>query len=110
MSSISEQFLKSKDIADLCKVNFCIKKLFIQCITGSCCAHITGGVNIYLYVCVSTLVPVCPACVCLRVIPNQSTRKNHVIRGKASVHWILCCINTQQGAKVPKLNKFSLGP
>ena len=29
MTSTSEKFLKSKDIVDLCKVNFCISKLFI---------------------------------------------------------------------------------
>ena len=44
--------------------------------------HITYGVNIYLYVCVSLLVPVCPVCVSLCVISNQSTSKNHVIRVK----------------------------
>ena len=31
---------------DLCKVNFCISKLFIQCNTSRCCVHVTGGVNI----------------------------------------------------------------
>ena len=41
--------------------------------------HITGGANIYLFVCVSLLIPVCPVCVCLCVISNQSTSKNHVI-------------------------------
>ena len=42
--------LKSKDIQDLCKMNFFISKLFIQCDTGSCCVHVTGGVNIYLQI------------------------------------------------------------
>ena len=55
--------LKSKDIVALCKVYFCISKLFIQCNTGSYCVHIVGGVNIYLYVCVNLLVSVCPVCI-----------------------------------------------
>ena len=37
-------------VADLSKVNFCISSLSIQCNTGSCCVHVTGGVNIYLCV------------------------------------------------------------
>ena len=64
MTSISEYFLNNKDIVDLCIVNFYVRKLFIQCNTGSRCAHITGGVNTYLYMCLSILVLVCPACVC----------------------------------------------
>ena len=47
-------------------INFCISKLFIQCDTRSCCVHITGGVNIYLYVSVSLLV-LCVLCVYLCV-------------------------------------------
>ena len=39
--------------------------LFIQCNIGSCCMHVTGGVNIYLYMYVSVLVLVCLVCVCL---------------------------------------------
>ena len=53
MTSTNEQFLKSKYIVKLCKVNFCISKLL----------HITESVNIYLCVCVSLLTPVCSACV-----------------------------------------------
>ena len=40
MTSVSENYLESKDIVDLCKVIFCIN---IQCNTGSCCVHITCG-------------------------------------------------------------------
>ena len=43
------------------QVNFWIRKLFIQCNTGSCCAHITGGVSIYL--CVCNYVGPCMSCV-----------------------------------------------
>ena len=56
----SGQFLKSKDIVHLCKVNFCISKLFTECNTVSCCVLMTGGANMYLYVHLSLLVPVCP--------------------------------------------------
>ena len=39
-------FFKSKDIADLCKVNFCISNSFIQFNRGSCCVQIASIVNI----------------------------------------------------------------
>lgn len=55
--------LKSKDIEDLGKVNFCINGLFIQCNIVSYCVHITGGVNRYGYVFVSLLIPVYLVCV-----------------------------------------------
>ena len=70
---------------NLCKINFCISKLFIQCNRFSCCVHITGGVNIYSYI-----VPVYHACVF--VISNQSISKNHGICVKRSVNLIPCCI------------------
>ena len=57
--------LSCKDIVNFCKVNFFIKKLFIQCNTGSCSAHISGDVSVYLYVSVNILVSACPVCVCL---------------------------------------------
>ena len=50
ITSTSEQLLKSTDIVDHCRVNFCISKLLIQCNTGSCCVLITGPVDIDLYV------------------------------------------------------------
>ena len=48
------------------QVNFWIRKLFIQCNTGSCCAHITDGVSIYLCLCkyVGPCMP-CVLCLCL---------------------------------------------
>ena len=52
VTSTSEQVLKSKDIVKLCKVNFDISKLFIQCNTDNCCEHITGVMLIYIYMCV----------------------------------------------------------
>ena len=61
--------LKNKDIANLFKLNFCVSNLFIQSNTGSYCMHITGSVNISLYMCVSLLVlcalyaSVCDVCV-----------------------------------------------
>ena len=58
-------YLKSKDIVDLCKVNFCISKLSIQCYRGSGCVLVTVGVNIYLYVSVGLFVPVCPISACV---------------------------------------------
>ena len=50
---------------------------FNQCKRSSCCEHITGVVNIYLYECVSLLAPECAVCVCVFVcvILNQSTSK-----------------------------------
>ena len=44
---------------ELCKVNLDIGKLLIQCNRNCCCEHVTGGVNICLYGCVSVLTPVC---------------------------------------------------
>ena len=56
----SEYFL---NIVDLCIVNLCVRKVFSQCNTARCCVHITRDVNIYLYMYVSKLVPVCLLCV-----------------------------------------------
>ena len=87
-----KMFLQSNDILDLCKVNFCIRKLIIHCNAGSCCVYITGGVNIYLYVCKSIGPSVSCVCLSLCVISNQSTSINHVIRVKPSVKLMSCCI------------------
>ena len=58
---------------------FDISEVFIHCNKGSCCEHITGGVNIYLYGCVSLLAPECVVYLCVFVfvcvISNQSTSK-----------------------------------
>ena len=70
-TATNEDFLKSKDIVDLCKDIFSISKLFIQCNTGYYCVHITGGVDIYLYVYVS----LCPACVCVYNIKLEHWQK-----------------------------------
>ena len=35
LTSVSDLILKSKDVAELCKVNFYISELFIQCIVYS---------------------------------------------------------------------------
>ena len=69
-------------VNDLCKVNFYIRKRFIQYNTGSCFVHIAGC---YIYKCVSILVPVCSECACQCVTSNQSTTKNHVVCIKPSV-------------------------
>ena len=92
ISSTSEYFLNSKDIVDLCIVNFCARKLFIQCNTGNCCAHITRGVKRYSYVC--KYIGPCAFCVCLSVfaVSNHIDSKNHVIHIKLVVNLKLCCI------------------
>ena len=62
----------------LWKVNFWyhwIIHLIIACNKGSCCEHITGGANIYLYGCVSLMASECAVCVYVCVISNQSTSK-----------------------------------
>ena len=60
---------------------------FIQCNKGSHCEHVTGGVNIYLYVCVSLLV-----------------------RAKSSVNLMPCCLLHTTYNKVllvlTRFNKF----
>ena len=48
--------------------------------TESCCEHITGGTNVYLYRCVSLLAPGCAVCLCLCMclMSSQSaSRKQH---------------------------------
>ena len=67
------KFLKSKDIVDICKVNFDINNLFIQCNINSSCKHITSDVNTYLYVCVKQCI--CCVSLCICVISNGSTCK-----------------------------------
>ena len=89
MTFTREQFLKRKDIKErkfLISVNYSV----IKCNKGSCCEPITGCVNIYLYGCVSLLVPECAVCVpvFLCVISNQGTsKKPHYLSD-------LCKLNT----------------
>ena len=74
-----------------------VSGLFIHCNTDNCYDHITSGANIYLYECVSLLVPGCAACifvgvcVCMCVISNQITNKNPII-SQISVDLTPCCI------------------
>ena len=64
VTSVSQQFLKNKDIVNLCII-FDISR-----------HHIIGGVKIYL--CVILLVPVCTMSVFVCVMPSQSASKSHV--------------------------------
>ena len=82
--------LKSKDIEDLGKVNFCINGLFIQCNIVSYCVHTTGGVNRYGYVFVSLCI-LCVFEMCVCDIKSEYS-KNHIIRVKPSVNFMPCCI------------------
>ena len=101
--------MKSKDFADLCKVNFCINKIFIECYTGSCCVHITGGVNTYLHMCASywSLYVLCVFdC---EWLSNHSTIKNHVIHALSLMPcWhskVLTVLKYQDS--VPTIHKLS---
>ena len=91
ITSNSEQFCKSKDIVDLCKINFCIIKLFIQCNKGSCCVHITGGVNVYSHVRISLLNFECTVCVCLCVW-FQVRVLVKTIWSVSNIRMMLCCM------------------
>ena len=97
--------MKRKDIVES-KI-FDISELFIQCNKGSCCVHITGGVNICLHGCVSFLgrecgVSLCVCmcvcvCVCVRDIKSEYKQK------------ITCQISANlmaSGTKVPRLHMW----
>ena len=63
---------EKQDIVELCKVNCYIRKLCIPYNTHSCCEHIAGCDNIYLYGCLSLsahvcAVPFCMYCLCVCV-------------------------------------------
>ena len=64
---------------------FDISELFIQFNALSCSKHITGGVNIYLYGCVSLLGGVLCLCLCVCVISN-------LILCQTSITLTPCCI------------------
>ena len=55
----------------LWKVNFWYQWI-IQCNTDSSCEHMAGGVNVYLYGCVSLLVPECAVYLCVYVCETLS--------------------------------------
>ena len=52
----------------------------------------TGSVNIYLNVSVSLLVPVCPVCLSVFVISNQSTSKKYAVAVSPSINFMPYCI------------------
>ena len=80
VTSTIKKLLKSKDIVELCKVNFWYQWIMIQCNSKSCCEHVKGGVNIiFIWVsqsldpclcCVSLLICVC---VVILLVPNHGT-------------------------------------
>ena len=80
---ISPQLLKTWDNVELCKVNF----WYQQIIHSMCCEHITCGVDIYLYGCVSLLVPVCAVCLCLCVWYKIRVLAKHHVICYTSVNW-----------------------
>ena len=55
--------IKRKDI---------VESKFLRSVEGSCCDHITGGVNVYLYGCVILLVPECAMCLFVCVCDIKS--------------------------------------
>ena len=52
--------------------------------THSCYEHITGGVDIYLYQCVSLLAPVCTVCIICQILKSSARChiKTHQAGGK----------------------------
>ena len=61
-------------------------------ITHSCCEHITGGVNIYLYGRVILLAPECAVCLCLCVCVISNQRLASIqIMCQTSVNLTTCC-------------------
>ena len=83
-------FLKEKT---LWKVNFWYQWI-TQCNTDSCCEHMTGGANIYLYGCVSLLAPKCDVylCVYVRVWYQIRVPSKNYIMCQTSVNLRPCCI------------------
>ena len=101
--------MKGKDIVES-KFLISHSESFIHCNKDSSCEHIPGGVNIYLYGCVSLLTPwLCcvSLCVCMfvSVIRSQSTsKKPHYVSDLSKPDTLLH--KTHQipsGTKVPKL-------
>ena len=82
----------------------------IQCNTGSCCVHITGGANFFLCVCQSISPSVPCVCVSVQVIPNQSTTKKpfHLCQTFSKFDALL--YKKKQGAPgttAPRLKRFT---
>ena len=65
-------------------------KLLIQFNTGSCCEHITGVGNMYLYGCVTLITPVCAMYLCVRY--NIRVLAKHYIMCQTSVNLTSYCI------------------
>lgn len=63
---------------ELCKVDFWCQQIIHSVQYRYCCEHITGGVYIYFYGCVSLLAPLCGVFVCLCIISNQITSKKNM--------------------------------
>ena len=82
----------------------------IQCNTDSCCWHMTCGGGIYLYGCVSLLVPVCAGylCVYVRVIKSDYHQKTKLCVRPLDVNLMTCCIKPQarSGTKVTTLDIY----
>ena len=64
--------------------------------------HVTGGVNMYLYMCAILLVCACTVCVCMYDIKSEY----HAIRVKPSVNLISFCIKHSKVLLVLGLDKF----
>ena len=69
----------------------------IQCNTDSCCEHIAGGVYIYLYGCVSLLVPDCAMYLCVCDIKSEYQQKT---TSHTTVNLMACCIKYSKVALV----------
>ena len=69
VTSTSHEFLKSKDIMEPCKVYFWYWRIIHSVNTDNCREHITGGVNIYVYVYILSWVsvywPLCLLYICV---------------------------------------------
>ena len=82
-----------------------ISELLIQSNTDSCCVHITGGVNIYLFEYVNLLAPECAVSLCVGVIWNESSSKKryyvHYVFSKlqALLHKIHSKVLDEQGLR-----------
>ena len=75
------------DLVNRYNLHLCIRKLFIHYNTDSCCAYVTGGANMYLYVCACKYIGSCVSCVSLSVcvVSNQSTSKSLLSMSKLAL-------------------------